>query len=72
MGLVYKKENPSCQTVSREGKIELFLSKQNLIWIIGFEGCNGGTGKLGHERCIALSAIKKEKKKKEKSSPISK
>lgn len=32
--------------VSREGKIEFVLSKQNLIWIIGFEGCNGGTEKL--------------------------
>jgi len=32
--------------VSREGKMELVLSKQNLIWITGFEGCNGGTEKL--------------------------
>lgn len=40
MGLIYKMENPTCQTVSREGNMELILSKQNLIWIIGFKGCN--------------------------------
>lgn len=44
-------------SVSRERKMELVLPKQNLIWIIGFEGCNGGTEKLSQGMCIELPAI---------------
>lgn len=38
--------------------MELALSKQNLICIIGFEGCNGGTEKLESQNVYKVTSHK--------------